>query len=45
MTNIDIDDGVYKKWVEYYKSNSKIKYPTLKNFTTRKIIGIMNENG
>ena len=37
MTNIDIDDEVYKKWVLFYKSFSKIDYPTLKNFTTKKI--------
>lgn len=44
MTNIDIDSKVYKKWTEYYKGYSKIQYPTLKNFTTKKLIELMKEN-
>ncbi len=37
MTNVDIEAKIYKKWVSFYKRHSKIDYPTLKNFTTKKL--------
>lgn len=42
MTNIDIDDEVYIRWVEFYKRNSKLEYPTMKNFTARKLDEIIS---
>ena len=43
MTNINLDPGVYKKWFDFYSKQSKIKYPTFKNFTERRILQIVNE--
>ena len=43
MTNINLDPEIYKKWFDFYKTQSKIKFPTFKNFTERKILQIMNE--
>ncbi len=37
MTTLDIDDGIYKSWVKFYNKHSKVDYPTLKNFTARKL--------
>ena len=44
MTTLDISDEVYDEWVEFYNKQDKIKYPTLKNFTARKLREII-ENG
>ena len=44
MTNIDIDDSIYKKWVDFYNKQNKIDYPSLKNFTAKKLLKIM-KNG
>ncbi len=44
MTTLDIKDEIYDKWVEFYNKHSKLEYPTLKNFTARKLKEIM-ENG
>ncbi len=41
MVNMDIDDEVYKDWVKFYNKQDKLKYPTLKNFTARKLKEIM----
>ncbi len=41
MTNINIDDEVHKKWTEHYKIANKIEYPTLKNFTEKKLMEII----
>ena len=41
MTNIDIDDEIYKKWVKFYEKQDKIEYPSLKNFTTKKLMNLM----
>ena len=42
---MDIDDGVYKGWVKFYNKQDKLKYPTLKNFTARKLKEIIeNKN-
>lgn len=44
MTNIDIDDKVYKHWVDFYKKQNRLEYPTLKNFTAKKLKEMI-ENG
>ncbi len=41
MVNMDIDDGVYKDWVKFYNKQDNLKYPTLKNFTARKLKEVM----
>ena len=41
MTNIDIDNLVYKKWVKFYEKSDKLEYPTLKNFTAKKLLDII----
>ncbi len=43
MTNINLDPEIYKKWFNFYKKQSKIKYPTFKNFTERKLLNLLNE--
>ena len=42
--NIDIDDRIYKKWVSFYKKQDKVLYPSLKNFTAKKLQEVM-QNG
>jgi len=37
MTNIDIDNGLYKEWVEFHKKHDPIIYPTLRAFTALKL--------
>ena len=34
---LDIKDEVYVEWVKFYDKQDKLKYPTLKNFTARKL--------
>ncbi len=43
MTNINLDPEIYKKWFKFYTKQSKIKFPTFKNFTERRLLQIMNE--
>ncbi len=43
MVNMDIDNEVYKGWVKFYNKHSKLEYPTLKNFTARKLKEIMKD--
>jgi len=45
MVNMDIDDEVYKDWVKFYNRHSKLEYPTLKNFTARKLREIIEKGG
>lgn len=42
MTNIDVESEVYGNWVKFYKKHSKMEYPTLKNFTAKKLNELMN---
>jgi len=37
MTNIDIDDKIYNDWIKFYEKQDKLEYPTLKNFTAKKL--------
>ena len=37
MVNINIDDKVHKEWVKFYNKQNKLEYPTLKNFTAKKL--------
>lgn len=37
MTNIDLDDDIYKDWVVFWRTHDQIEYPTLKNFTAKKL--------
>ena len=37
MTTIEIDDNVYKDWVRLYEAQDKVEYPSLKNFTTKRL--------
>ena len=41
MTTLDIQDEVYDDWVKFYNKQDKLKYPTLKNFTARKLKEVM----
>ncbi len=43
MTTLDIKDEVYGEWVKFYNKQDKIKYPTLKNFTARKLREIIKK--
>ncbi len=43
MTNIDIENSIYKRWVSFYNKQDKIEYPTLKNFTAKKLLELMNK--
>ncbi len=43
MTTLDIKDEVYEDWVKFYKVHSKLEYPTLKNFTARKLKEIIKD--
>ena len=45
MTTLDIKDEVYNDWVKFYNKQDKLKYPTLKNFTARKLRGIIEGFG
>ncbi len=45
MTTLDIKDEVYEQWVKFYDKQDKLKYPTLKNFTARKLDEIMKKEG
>ena len=44
MTNIDIDDEVYKRWGKLYEKQDPLIYPSLKNFTTRKLLEIIEQS-
>ncbi len=35
MTNINIDDDLYKRLVAYYNKQDKLEYSNLKNFVNR----------
>ena len=37
MVNINIDDEVHKEWIEFYNKQDKLEYPSLKNFTAKKL--------
>ena len=43
MTSMEIDDGVYSEWVDFYNKHDKVEFPTLKNFTARKLRILMEE--
>jgi len=43
MTTLDIQDEVYENWVRFYNKQDKLKYPTLKNFTARKLREIISD--
>lgn len=45
MTTLDIDNEIHKEWVKFYNKQDKLKYPTFKNFTARKLKEMMeNDN-
>ena len=41
---MDIKDEVYKNWVKFYNQQDQLEYPTLKNFTARKLKEIMEND-
>lgn len=43
MTNINLNPEIYKKWFKFYETQDKIKFPTFKNFTERRLLQIINE--
>lgn len=43
MTNINIDSKVYRKWVKFYEKSDKLEYPTLKNFTAKKLLELIKK--
>ena len=43
MTTINVDKKIYKKWKNHYESKiSKLDYPTLKNYTEKTLLGVIN---
>jgi hypothetical protein len=44
MTNIDIDDKIYKQWVKFYEKADKLEYPNMKNFTAKKLLELMKDD-
>lgn len=44
MTNIDVGDELYIAWKAYYELHSKVEYPSLKNFTNRKLKELMGDH-
>ena len=43
MTNIDIDYEVYDDWKDFYNKHNKLEYPTLKNFTAKKLKELISD--
>jgi len=43
MTNMDIDDEVYNEWMDFWKQQDQLEYPTLKNFTAKKLRELMKK--
>ena len=43
MTNIDIDEDIHKMWVKYYETQDQLEYPSLKNFTAKKLKEIIEK--
>jgi hypothetical protein len=44
MTNINIDDDLYKKLKKHYDKLNKLQYPTLKNYVERVIDFAVDSN-
>lgn len=44
MTNLNIDSKIHKQWIQFYETFSKLKYPTLKNFTEQKLVEMMQND-
>ncbi len=44
MVNIDIDNQVHKEWIEFYGKQNKLEYPSLKNFTAKKLKEIIEND-
>jgi|TARA_R100000501_G_C2604356_1_gene100567 hypothetical protein len=42
MVNININEKIYERWAIFYKMHDKLEYPTLKNFTEKKILEIIS---
>lgn len=42
MATINIDDEVLKSWEEYWQEHDRDEYPSLKNFTNKKLKELMN---
>lgn len=41
MVNINLSNDIYSKWNDFYKKHNKLDYPSLKNFTEKKLSQIM----
>lgn len=39
---IDITKEIYEAWTKFYEKHDKVEYPTLKNFTEKKLKSIMS---
>ncbi len=42
MANMNIDDNVYTKWKKFYDKHDKMEFPTIKNFTEKKMLHLMS---
>lgn len=45
MPNINIDKVVYNQWNDFYNKHNKVDFPTLKNFTEKKLCQMMEVYG
>lgn len=43
MTTINIEDNIYRNWVKFYNKHNKLEYPTLRNFTAKKLKEMMEK--
>jgi hypothetical protein len=45
MTTININNEVYAKWKNHYAINvSKLEFPTLKNYTEKSLLKLIESN-
>lgn len=44
MTNLNIDQKIHKDWIKFYETFSRLKFPTLKNFTEQKLTELMQND-
>ena len=43
MGSINIDDDILERWQKYYDKQDKVEYPSLKNFTMKILIELLEK--
>lgn len=43
MVMINIDSKVYHQWKKFYKTQDTLEYPSLKNFTEKKMLELISQ--